>query len=171
MWVPHSQIPEPLWLRAQDNPPSSKALAQLQVRCLMKQQQQIPAFISPVLRDICCIIFDMSGADHQSAPLLPCLLPLQQHGLFSTPNEVQSVNGGCVQTWPCPRSLPHWLYLQVFNRQLMMYCLRRGERDGWDAGKPHRVQNRVHCGSSQSTCADEKRPKPMWGTHVKYIVL
>lgn len=67
--VPHSRIPAPLWLRARDNPPSSEALAQLQVQCLMKQQQQIPAFISSALRDICCIIFDMSGADHQSAPL------------------------------------------------------------------------------------------------------
>lgn len=100
---PHSWIPEPLWLRAQDNPPSSPALAQLQVQCPMKQQQRIPAFISPALRDICCIIFDMSGANHQSAPLPPGLLPLQQHGLLYTANEVQSVNGGCVQTWPCPR--------------------------------------------------------------------
>lgn len=102
VWVPLSWIPAPLWLRVGDNPPSSQALAHLQVWCLMQKQWQIPSFISSRLRDICCIIFDMLGADHQST-LLSLLLPLQQQGLFSALNEVRSVNDGCVQTWLCPQ--------------------------------------------------------------------
>lgn len=69
VWAPLSWIPASLWLKVEDKPPSSFVLAQLQVRCLMKKQQQIPAFISSWLRDISCIIFDMSRVDHQSTLL------------------------------------------------------------------------------------------------------